>query len=158
MAERQEHPPRPGCRDPGAGVIGYHGVATGNAERGNIARELFGTRIHMRPRVVAIGDVPDIEKHRAWNMRAEIIVRWQRQHARHLVGRVDDFDLRIVETSSEPVSGGKRIVGRWCHAMSSQLSSWPGIAVQRTASFPLAYARPSTFCFVCCKDVDARDI
>src|ERR1700682_3064658 len=35
--------------------------------------------------------------------------------------------------------------------------SWPGIAVRRTASLPLAYARPSTsFLLRDCKDVDAR--
>src|SRR5258705_13867841 len=27
MTERQEHPPRPRCRDPGAGIVGDHGVA-----------------------------------------------------------------------------------------------------------------------------------
>ena len=67
----------------------------------------------MRPRVVGIGDGADIEKHRAWNMRAEIIVRWQRQHAGHLVGRVDDLDLRIVDVRGEPVGRDQRIVGGW---------------------------------------------
>src|SRR6202022_4863243 len=87
----------------------------------------------MRPRVIGSGDGPDIEKHRAWDMRAEIIVRWQRQHARHLVGRVDDFDFWIVETGGEPVAGDKRIVGG-CHGtISFQHSSWPGLS------------RPSTF-------------
>src|SRR2546429_9270274 len=32
-------------------------------------------------------------------------------------------------------------------AFSSFRTSWPGIAVRRTASLPLAYARPSTSCF-----------
>jgi hypothetical protein len=36
--------------------------------------------------------------------------------------------------------------------------SWPGIAVRRMASLPLAYARPSTsFLLNRRKDVDARD-
>src|SRR5215472_9263547 len=35
-------------------------------------------------------------------------------------------------------------------------SSWPGIAVRRTASLPLAYARPSTSYFHGRQDVDAR--
>ena len=39
-----------------------------------------------------------------------------------------------------------------------RFSSWPGIAVRRTASLPLAYARPSTsFLLLRCQDVDARD-
>jgi hypothetical protein len=37
-----------------------------------------------------------------------------------------------------------------------QRSSWPGIAVRRTASLALAYARPSTSCFAAKKGVDAR--
>src|SRR6202011_2180746 len=38
------------------------------------------------------------------------------------------------------------------------LSSWPGVAVRRTASLPLAYARPSTsFLPQACQDVDAGD-
>ena len=65
----------------------------------------------MRPRVIGIGDGVDIEEHRARNMRAEIIVRRQRQHAGHLVGGVDDLDFGIVETGGEPVGGDKRIVG-----------------------------------------------
>src|SRR5712671_3191902 len=69
----------------------------------------------MRPRVIRIGDGADIEKHRAWNMPAEIIVRWQRQHPGHLVGRVDDFDLWVVETGGEPIGGNKRIVGGYRH-------------------------------------------
>ena len=71
----------PGGRDPGAGIVGHHGVAAGNAERRYVARKLRRVRIHMRPRIVGIGDRADIEKHRARNMRAEIIVRRQRQHA-----------------------------------------------------------------------------
>jgi hypothetical protein len=40
----------------------------------------------------------------------------------------------------------------------ARFSSWPGIAVRRTASLPLAYARPSTsFLLPQPKDVDARD-
>jgi hypothetical protein len=36
-------------------------------------------------------------------------------------------------------------------------SVWPGVAVRRTASLPLAYARPSTPCLPMeRKDVDAR--
>src|SRR6267378_803774 len=69
----------------------------------------------MRPRVIRIGDGADIEKHRTWNMPAEIIVRWQRQHPGHFVGRVDDFDLRVVETGGEPIGGNKRIVGGCRH-------------------------------------------
>ncbi len=99
----------------------------------------------MRPGVIGIGDGPDIEKHRAWNMRAEIIIRWQRQHARHLVGCVDDFDFWIVETGGEPIGGDQRIVGGRHGTISFQHSSWPGLS------------RPSTFYFACCKDVDARD-
>jgi hypothetical protein len=37
-------------------------------------------------------------------------------------------------------------------------SSWPGIAVRRTASLALAYARPSTPLSPRVKNVDARDI
>src|SRR5207302_4671327 len=37
-----------------------------------------------------------------------------------------------------------------------QFPSWPGIAVGRTASLPLAYARPSTSSFARRKDMDAR--
>jgi hypothetical protein len=37
------------------------------------------------------------------------------------------------------------------------LASWPGIAVRRTASLPLAYARPSTSWPQMKEDVDARD-
>jgi hypothetical protein len=38
-----------------------------------------------------------------------------------------------------------------------EFPSWPGIAVRRTASLPLAYARLSTsFVLLRCKDVDAR--
>src|SRR5882762_584264 len=69
----------------------------------------------MRPRVIRIGDGADIEKHRTWNMPAEIIVRWQRQHPGHLVGRVDDFDLWVVETGGEPIGGNKRSVGGCRH-------------------------------------------
>ena len=65
----------------------------------------------MRPRIVGIGDGVDVEEHRARNMRAEIIVRRQRQHAGQLGGCVDDPDLGIVETGGEPVGGDKRIVG-----------------------------------------------
>ena len=65
----------------------------------------------MRPRIVVIGDRIDIEKHRARNMRGEIIVDRQRQHARQLEGRVDDLDLGVVEMGGEPVGGDKRIVG-----------------------------------------------
>src|SRR6202035_4951276 len=75
----------------------------------------------MRPRVVGIGDGVDIEKHRARNMRAEIIVRWQWQHAGHLVGRVDDFDFWVIETGGEPVGGDQRVVGG-CHCAKSLLS------------------------------------
>jgi hypothetical protein len=36
--------------------------------------------------------------------------------------------------------------------------SWPGLAVRRTASLPLAYARPSTSLLsIRRKDVDGRD-
>src|ERR1700737_4169868 len=99
----------------------------------------------MRPRAIGIGDGPDMEKHRAWGMRPEIILRWRRQHAPHLLGRVDDFDFWIVETGGEPVAGDKRIVGG-CHGtISFQHSSWPGLS------------QPSTFYFACCKDVDGRD-
>jgi len=42
------------------------------------------------------------------------------------------------------------------HRKKKQFSSWPGIAVRRTASLPLAYARPSTpFLLVRSSDVDA---
>jgi hypothetical protein len=34
----------------------------------------------MRPRIIVVGNRIDIEKHGARNMRAEIIVRRQRQH------------------------------------------------------------------------------
>jgi len=46
--------------------------------------------------------------------------------------------------------GGRELVDRLN-------SSWPGIAVRRTASLPLAYARPSTPFGELKKDVDARD-
>jgi hypothetical protein len=43
------------------------------------------------------------------------------------------------------------------HLKMIRFSSWPGIAVRRTASLPLAFARPSTpFLLNCSKDVDAR--
>ncbi len=111
MAERQEHPPRPGRGDPAAGIVGDHGVAGGNAERRDVAGKLLGIRIHMRPRIVAIGDGVDVEKHRAGNVRGEIIIGRQRQHAGHLVGRVDDFDFWVVEMGGEPVGRDQRIVG-----------------------------------------------
>ena len=103
MAERQEHPPCPGGCDPAAGIVGDHGIARGNPERRDVARELLGIRIHMRPRIIVVGDRVDIEKHGARNMRAEIIVRWQRQHAGHLERGVDDFDSWIVDTGGEPI-------------------------------------------------------
>src|ERR1700682_3797053 len=78
----------------------------------------------MRPRVIRIGDGADVEEHRAWNMPAEIIVRWQRQHPRHLVGCVDDFDLWVVETGGEPIGGNKRIVGGCRHGCIISFSSF----------------------------------
>src|SRR3981081_1902949 len=69
----------------------------------------------MRPRIIGVGNRADIEKHRARNMHAEIIVRWQRQHAGHLVGRVDDFDFGVVETGGEPIGGDKGSSGGWWH-------------------------------------------
>ncbi len=65
----------------------------------------------MRPRIVVIGDGIDIEEHRARNMRGKIIVRRQRQHAGHLVGRVDDLDFGIVDMGGKPIGGDQRIVG-----------------------------------------------
>ncbi len=57
----------------------------------------------MRPRIIVVGNRIDIEKHGARNMRTEIIVRRQRQHAGHLEGCVDDLDLWIVDTGGEPI-------------------------------------------------------
>ncbi len=52
--------------------------------------------------------------------------------------------------------GSKTSFGRIGRTAST---SWPGIAVRRTASLPLAYARPSTsYLLLLLKDVDARDI
>src|SRR5690349_12230425 len=54
----------------------------------------------------------------------------------------------------------QRFVTRWGGLVKSPLiSSWPGIAVRRTASLPLAYARPSTSCLAAHskEGVDARD-
>src|SRR5216683_2406016 len=61
---------------------------------------------------------------------------------------VDVFDIARAN------AGRKRDVGEGGHAVSS---SWPGIAVRRTASFPLAYV-PAIHVSLCdsCKDVDAR--
>ena len=57
-------------------------------------------------------------------------------------------------------SGSRSVRSAWRHGelIGRILSSWPGIAVERTASLTLAYARPSTsFRRDGSKDVDARD-
>src|SRR4030095_15513491 len=80
----------------------------------------------MRPRIIVVGNRVDIEEHGARNMRAEIIVRRQRQHAGHLEGSVDDFDFWIVDPAGKPIGCAERIVGGWRHAWSFQLLSWSG--------------------------------
>src|SRR5262249_52394619 len=71
--------------------------------------------------------------------------RFQHMHAQAVdavdVARADGRRERDVEEGGHDIS-----------------SSWPGIAVRRTASLTLAYARPSTSSVLRdCKDVDARD-
>ena len=103
MAERQEHPPRPRRGDPGAEIVGHERIVRGDAECSDIARELLRFRIHMRPRIVRIGDGVDVEEHRARKMGGEEILRRQRPDAGHLVRRVDDLDPGIIEMRGEPV-------------------------------------------------------
>jgi hypothetical protein len=58
-----------------------------------------------------------------------------------LIGPCDYFKPKVISPASAK----------------SSLSSWPGIAVRRTASLPLAYARPSTLSRrYTVKDVDAE--
>src|SRR6266511_576261 len=51
LAERQEHPPHPGCGDPAAGIIDYDRVVIADPEPADIAAELLGGRKHVRQRV-----------------------------------------------------------------------------------------------------------
>ena len=111
MPERQEHPPHPGGCDPAAGIVDHDRIVVGDAERADVAAELFGVREHMRQRIGMIGDRVDVEPHRARDVRVEIVVLRQRQDARHLELRVDDLDAGIAEMGGEPFGGDKRIVG-----------------------------------------------
>ena len=111
VAERQEHPPRPRRGDPAAGIIDHDGIVVADAERADVAAELLGVGKHVRQRVGMIGHRIDIEEHRARNMRGEIIVLRQRQHARQLERGVDDLDVGIVEMRGEPFGGDERIGG-----------------------------------------------
>ena len=60
-----------------------------------IAAELIGGRKHVRQRIGVVGHRIDIEEHRTGNMRGEIIVLRQRQHARHLERCINDAHVRI---------------------------------------------------------------
>ncbi len=48
VTERQEHPPRARRRDPSACIVQHHRVVVANAERADVAAELFGGRKHVR--------------------------------------------------------------------------------------------------------------
>ncbi len=111
VAEGQEHPPRAGRRDPTAGIVDHDRVVIADPEPADIASELFGRREHVRQRVGMVRHRVDVEKHRARNMRREIVVFRQRQHARHLERRIDHLDVWIGDVRGEPVGGNKRIVG-----------------------------------------------
>src|SRR2546430_3954372 len=73
--------------------------------------ELLRTRKHMRQRIGMIRHRIDIEEHRAWNMRGEIVVLRQRQHARQLERGVDHPDLGIAEMRGEPFGGDEWVGG-----------------------------------------------
>src|SRR5215212_10833178 len=42
LAERQEHPPHPGCGDPAAGIVEHDSVVIADPEPADIAAELLG--------------------------------------------------------------------------------------------------------------------
>ena len=75
------------------------------------ARDVAALGISSGDTVVVYDAGGDVEIDRAWNVGGEKIVRRQRQHARHLVGRIDDLDPGIFEPGGKPVGGDKRIVG-----------------------------------------------
>src|SRR6267142_792920 len=83
----------------------------------------------------------DVEEHSAGNMRREMVVFRQRQHARHLERRIDNLDVRIGDMRGEPVSGDKRIVGGGHDAKSFQHSSWPGASRPSTSYLECVVAR-----------------
>ena len=75
------------------------------------AAELLGGRKHVRQRVGMVGHRVNVEKHRAGNMRSDVVVLRQRQHARHLERGVDHPDVGIVQVRGEPFGGDERIGG-----------------------------------------------
>src|SRR5881409_2650857 len=58
-----------------------------------------------------IGYRVDVEEDSAGNMRGEIIVLRQRQHARHLERGIDHLDAGIIQVRGEPFGGDERIIG-----------------------------------------------
>ena len=81
-----------------------------------------------------IGNRIDIEKHRARNMRGEIVVDRQRHDAGQLERRVDNANFRIVDMGSEPIGRDERIVRGKCDRVSN--------LVQRHCEKPLRRSNP----------------
>src|SRR2546430_16293783 len=108
--------------------------------------ELLRTRKHMRQRIGMIRHRIDVEEHRAWNMRGEIVVLRQRQHARQLERGVDHPDRGIAEMRGEPFGGDEWVGGGGHRSISFRRSSWPGLSRPSTSFDPRGP-----------KDVDARD-
>src|SRR5262245_37570149 len=99
-------------------------------------------RHHLAPAESEFGEAVQQQKERA---ALGFVASFQHMHAQ----AVDAVDI------ARAYGWRERDVGEGGHDVSS---SWPGIAVRRTASLTLAYARPSTSSVLRdCKDVDARD-
>ncbi|KAH2776834.1 hypothetical protein KXW38_009839, partial [Aspergillus fumigatus] len=133
FAERQKHPPGTGTRDPAAGIVDHDGIVIADAERADVAAELLGGGKHVRQRIGMIRHRVDVEEHRARDVRGEIVVLRQRQHARHLEAGVDDPDAGLVEVCGQPFGRDER-VGIRGHGLFSCVIirlSWPGKSAKR---------------------------
>ena len=110
-AEQAKRPPYPRRRKHACAVIHDDGVAIGDSERPDLARELLGVRQHMGQGVGMIGNRVDVEAYRAGNVSGEIFGRRVAFHRGQIERAVHHHGRRGAEARGQPV-GGHQPAGR----------------------------------------------
>ena len=114
VSEDPEHPPHPGSRHHVAAVVDHDPDAVAKAQGAHPAGELLGPGQHVGQIRRVVGDLVDIEEHRAGNMALEVFRTWIAVLRRQIPGTVDDAHIRRIEQPCQGIGVNQGVSAHHC--------------------------------------------